>query len=40
MANSFLQPEEGCATQQHNLDIEAGLRHGLLEGQFRLHFQR
>lgn len=35
---SFYSPEEDAQTQ-HNLDIEQGLRHGLLEGQFRLHFQ-
>lgn len=34
----FYSPEEDAKTQ-HNLDIEHGLRHGLLEGQFRLHFQ-
>lgn len=34
----FYSPEEDAETQ-HNLDIEQGLRHGLLEGQFRLHYQ-
>lgn len=35
---SFFNPEEQAQTR-HNLDIEQGLRHGLLEGQFRLHYQ-
>ncbi len=35
---SFFNPEEEAQTRQ-NLDIEQGLRHGLLDGQFRLHFQ-
>lgn len=35
---SFYSPEDEAHTQ-HNLDIEQGLRHGLLEGQFRLHYQ-
>jgi diguanylate cyclase len=34
----FYSPEEDAETQ-HNLDIEQGLRHGLLDGQFRLHYQ-
>lgn len=34
----FYSPEEDAETQ-HNLDVEQGLRHGLLEGQFRLHYQ-
>ncbi|WP_373187887.1 putative bifunctional diguanylate cyclase/phosphodiesterase [Halopseudomonas sp.] len=34
----FYSPEEDAGTE-HNLDIEQGLRHGLLEGQFRLHYQ-
>lgn len=34
----FYSPEEDAGTQ-HNLDVEQGLRHGLLEGQFRLHYQ-
>ncbi len=35
---SFFNPDEQAQTR-HNLDIEQGLRHGLLEGQFRLHYQ-
>lgn len=35
---SFYSPDEEAQTQ-HNLDVEQGLRHGLLEGQFRLHYQ-
>ena len=35
---SFYSPDEQAQTQ-HNLDVEQGLRHGLLEGQFRLHYQ-
>lgn len=34
----FYSPEEDAETQ-HNLDIEQGLRQGLLEGQFQLHYQ-
>lgn len=34
----FYSPEEDAETK-HNLDIEQGLRRGLLEGQFRLHYQ-
>ncbi|MAG64700.1 GGDEF/EAL domain-containing response regulator [Pseudomonas abyssi] len=35
---AFFNPQKDAATR-HNLDIEQGLRHGLLEGQFRLHYQ-
>lgn len=35
---SFFNPEEEAETR-HNLDVEQGLRQGLLDGQFRLHFQ-
>jgi len=35
---SFFNPEEVAVTRR-NLDVEQGLRHGLLDGQFRLHFQ-
>ncbi|AQZ94614.1 putative bifunctional diguanylate cyclase/phosphodiesterase [Halopseudomonas phragmitis] len=35
---SFYCPSEEAHTRT-NLDIEQGLRHGLLEGQFRLHYQ-
>lgn len=35
---AFFNPTRDAETR-HNLDIEQGLRHGLLEGQFRLHYQ-
>jgi diguanylate cyclase len=35
---AFYSPQEETQTR-HNLDVEQGLRHGLLEGQFRLHYQ-
>gem|GEM_PF-492483 len=35
---SFFNPDEEAQTR-HNLNVEQGLRHGLLEGQFRLHYQ-
>ncbi|WP_341707911.1 EAL domain-containing protein [Halopseudomonas sp.] len=35
---AFFNPQQDAETR-HNLDIEQGLRHGLLEGQFRLHYQ-
>jgi len=35
---AFFNPQRDAETR-HNLDIEQGLRHGLLEGQFRLHYQ-
>ena len=35
---AFFNPQRD-AEIRHNLDIEQGLRHGLLEGQFRLHYQ-
>ncbi len=35
---AFFNPEERVQTRQ-NLDIEQGLRQGLLDGQFRLHYQ-
>ncbi|WP_321348891.1 EAL domain-containing protein [Halopseudomonas oceani] len=35
---AFFNPQHDAETR-HNLDIEQGLRHGLLEGQFRLHYQ-
>lgn len=37
-AYAFYSPQEETQTK-HNLDVEQGLRHGLLEGQFRLHYQ-
>lgn len=37
-AYAFYSPDEEAETK-HNLDVEQGLRHGLLEGQFRLHYQ-
>lgn len=37
-AYAFYNPEEKAHTR-HNIDVEQGLRHGLLEGQFRLHYQ-
>ncbi|SDS38091.1 diguanylate cyclase (GGDEF) domain-containing protein [Halopseudomonas sabulinigri] len=37
-AYAFYSPQEETQTR-HNLDVEQGLRHGLLEGQFRLHYQ-
>lgn len=35
---AFFNPEEKVQTR-HNLDVEQGLRQGLLDGQFRLHYQ-
>ncbi|MEH6491371.1 putative bifunctional diguanylate cyclase/phosphodiesterase [Halopseudomonas sp.] len=37
-AYAFYSPQEETQTR-HNLNVEQGLRHGLLEGQFRLHYQ-
>ncbi|MEH6564027.1 MAG: EAL domain-containing protein [Halopseudomonas sp.] len=37
-AYAFYSPQEEAQTR-HNLNVEQGLRHGLLDGQFRLHYQ-